>query len=304
MIRFIDRHRRRRSLDGLIWGVEPICEALQFAPQTYYAARSRPPSVRELRDKVLKPEVLRVFDENYRVYGAPKIWCQLNREGIAVARCTVERLMPILGIRGATRGRNPKTTSSSGSEVERPDDLLNRDFDAPAPNVKWVADFTYVRTRAGMKYVAFIIDCFARMIVGWWASSTMRTDLVLDALEQAAWARGLQEGSRPIHHSDAGSQYLSIAYSERLAEIGIEPSVGTVGDSYDNALAETIIGLYKTELVYNLGPFDGLDDLELATFEYVDWFNHRRLMGNTTPTEKEETYHQQQHETPKTKTLH
>jgi transposase InsO family protein len=152
--------------------------------------------------------------------------------------------------------------------------------------------------------VAFIIDCFARMIVGWWAASTMRTDLVLDALEQAAWARGLGEGARPIHHSDAGSQYLSIAYTEKLAEIGIEPSVGTVGDSYDNALAETIIGIYKTELVYNLGPFDGLDDLELATFEYIDWFNHRRLMGNTTPTEKEETYHQQQHETPKTRTLH
>jgi putative transposase len=304
MIRFIDKHRGRRRLDGLKWGVEPICEALQVAPQTYYAARSRPPSVRQLRDESLKPEILRVFEENYRVYGAPKIWRQLNREGIPVARCTVERLMPVLGIRGATRGGNPKTTQSSASEVERPDDLLNRDFDAAAPNTKWVADFTYVRSRAGMKYVAFIIDCYARMIVGWWAASTMRTDLVLDALEQAAWARGLREGSRPIHHSDAGSQYLSIAYTERLAEIRIEPSVGTVGDSYDNAPAETIIGLYKTELVYNLGPFDGLDDLELATFEYVDWFNYRRLMGTTTPAEKEEDYHQQQHQTPKTKTLH
>ena len=304
MIRFIDAHRERRSLDGLKWGVEPICEALQFALQTYYAARSRAPSGRQLRDEELKPEILRVFDDNYRVYGAPKIWRQLNREGIEVARCTVERLMPVLGIRGATRGRNPKTTSSSNSEVERPDDLLQRDFDAAAPNTKWVADFTYVRTRAGMKYVAFIIDCYARMIVGWWAASTMRTDLVLDALEQAVWARGLGEGSRPIHHSDAGSQYLSIAYTERLAEIGIEPSVGTVGDSYDNALAESVIGLYKTELVYNLGPFNGLDDLELATFEYVDWFNYRRLMGTTTPAEREETHHHQQHETPKTRNLH
>lgn len=304
MISFIDMHRQRRSLDGLRWGVEPIGEALQFAPQTFYAARSRLPSVRQLRDDELKPEILRVFDENYWIYGAPKIWRQLNREGIEAARCTVERLMPVLGIRGVTRGRNPKTTSSSNSEVERPDDLLQRDFDAAAPNTKWVADFTYVRTRAGMKYVAFIIDCYARMIVGWWASSTMRTDLVLDALEQAAWARGIGEGSRPIHHSDAGSQYLSIAYTERLAEIGIEPSVGTVGDSYDNALAETIIGLYKTELVHNLGPFDGLDDLELATFEYIDWFNHRRLIGTTTPAEKEEAYHQQHHQTPKTRTLH
>lgn len=304
MIRFVDTYCQRRSLDGLKWGVEPICEALQFAPQTYYAAKGRPSSDRRLRDEELKPEILRVFSENYRVYGAPKIWRQLNREGIEVARCTVERLMPVLGIQGATRGRNPRTTSSAASEVERPDDLLQRDFDAQAPNTKWVADFTYVRTRAGMKYVAFIIDCYARMIVGWWASSTMRTDLVLDALEQAAWVRGLGEGSRPIHHSDAGSQYLSIAYTERLAEIGIEPSVGTVGDSYDNALAETIIGLYKTELVYNLGPFDGLDDLELATFEYIDWFNYRRLMGTTTPAEKEEAYHQQQHETPKQRTLH
>jgi len=304
MIRFVDTHRERRSLDGLKWGVEPICEALQFAPQTFYAARVRPPSDRLLRDELLMPEILRVFEENYRVYGAPKIWRQLNREGISVARCTIERLMPVLGIRGVTRGRNPKTTDSSSGEVERPDDLLDRDFDADAPNTKWVADFTYVRTRSGMKYVAFIIDCYARMIVGWWASSTMRTDLVLDALEQAAWARGLGDGARPIHHSDAGSQYLSIAYTERLAEIGIEPSVGTVGDSYDNALAETIIGLYKTELVYNLGPFEGLDDLELATFEYVDWFNHRRLMGTTTPAEKEEHYHQQQTEIPKTRTLH
>jgi putative transposase len=303
MIRFIDTHRERRTLDGLKWGVEPICRVLQFAPQTYYTARGRPPSGRQLRDDVLKPEIMRVFEENYRVYGAPKIWRQLNREGIGVARCTVERLMLVLGIRGAIRGRSPVTTRSNSGD-DRPDDLLNRDFTAAAPNTKWVADFTYVRTRAGMTYVAFIIDCFARMIVGWWAASTMRTDLVLDALEQAAWARGLGEGARPIHHSDAGSQYLSIAYTEKLAEIGIEPSVGTVGDSYDNALAETIIGIYKTELVYNLGPFDGLDDLELATFEYIDWFNHRRLMGNTTPTEKEETYHQQQHETPKTRTLH
>ena len=294
MIRFVDEHKERRTLDGLRWGVEPICEASQFAPQTYYAARNRPPSARALRDEVLEPEIERVFDDNYRVYGAPKVWTQLNREGFEVARCTVERLMAKLGLRGAIRGNKPITTRSSGTESDsRPPDLLDRDFGASVPNEKWVADLTYVRCRSGFCYVAFVIDCYARSIVGWWASTSMRTDLVLDALEHALWARGIGPDSqpRPIHHSDAGSQYLSIRYTERLTEAGAEPSVGSVGDSYDNALAESIIGLYKTELVYNLGPFDGLDDLEWATFEYIDWFNHRRLMGKTPPAEREEHYH-------------
>ena len=309
MIRFIDEHQERRTLDGLRWGVEPICRTLQFAPQTYYAAKSRPPSERSVRDEALKPEILRVWKENYRVYGAPKIWTQLNRENIRVARCTVERLMPQLGIRGTTRGANPATTRSRAGD-SRPEDLLDRDFGAEAPNTKWVADFTYVRTRSGFCYVAFVIDCYARMIVGWSASTSMRTDLVLTALEQAIWARlqrprmprrvpngslvmAAQAEARLIHHSDAGSQYLSIAHTEKLAQAGIDPSVGSVGDSYDNALAESIIGLYKTELVYNLGPWNGLTNLEWATLEYVDWFNHRRLMGKTPPVEREEKYYRQ-----------
>ena len=314
MIRFIDEHKERRSVDGLRWGVEPICTVLQFAPQTYYAARKRPRSARAVRDEALKPDILRVWDENYRVYGAPKIWTQLNREGISVARCTVERLMPVLGIRGAVRGQKPATTRPDPAD-HRPEDLLNRDFAAEAPNTKWVADLTYVRTRSGFCYVAFIFDCYARMIVGWCAATSLRTDLVLTALEQAIWTR-LEEPRRSqlpgdgsfeatphrearlIHHSDAGSQYLSIAHTESLAQAGIDPSVGSVGDSYDNALAESIIGLYKTELVYNLGPFNGLSDLEWATFEYVDWFNHRRLMGKTTPAEREENHYP--HKTPST----
>jgi putative transposase len=316
MIVFIDEHKERHTADGLVWGVEPICAQLPIAPQTYYAARSRPPSARSVRDEELKPEILRVFDENYRVYGAPKIWTQLNREGIGVARCAVERLMPQLGIRGTTRGANPQTTCTSTGD-DRPEDLLDRNFAAEAPNTKWVADFTYVRTRAGFCYVAFVIDCYARMIVGWSASTSMRTDLVLTALEQAIWSRlerpgtlrrlgdgslvtASDLGARLIHHSDAGSQYLSIAHTERLAQAGIDPSVGTVGDSYDNALAESIIGLYKTELVYNLGPWNGLSDLEWATLEYVDWFNHRRLMGKAPPVEKEDQYQQRQYVTPKT----
>lgn len=304
MIRFIEEHKERRT-EGLRWGVEPICAVLQFAPQTYYAARSRPPSARRLRDEALAPEILRIWEENYRVYGAPKVWVQLRREGFEVARCTVERLMRQLGIQGAVRGRGPRTTRPNPAD-HRPGDLVDRDFTAPAPNRKWVADFTYVRTRSRMAYVAFIVDCYARRIIGWWVSTSMRTDLVLDALEHALWVRGIgpDRDQRPIHHSDAGSQYLSIRYTERLAEAGLDPSVGSVGDSYDNALAETVIGLYKTELVHNLGPFDTPDDLEWATFEYVDWWNHRRLMGKTTPAEREEHYYLQttptQHPLPNT----
>jgi putative transposase len=249
------------------------------SPSTYYAARRRPPSDRALRDEYLKAEIVRVWEDNYKVYGADKIWRQLNREDIAVARCTVERLMRDLGIRGATRGSRHVTTIPA-PDAARPADLVNRAFHAPAPNRLWVADLTYVKTLySGFCYVAFVIDCYAKMIVGWHASRSLRTDLALDALEQAIWARrgaGLDE---LVHHSDRGVQYLAIRYTERLADAGIEPSVGSVGDSYDNALAESVIGLYKTELVRNLGPWEGIDDLELATLEWVDWWNHRRLFG-------------------------
>lgn len=312
MIRFIDEHKERRT-DGLKWGIEPICAQLPIAPQTYHAAKSRGPSARQRRDEELLPEIERVWRENYRVYGAPKIWTQLNRENIPVARCTVERLMRRLGIRGATRGRTHVTTTTSVGDADRPQDLVDRDFTAPAPNTKWVADFTYVRTRTGFVYVALIVDCFARVIAGWNVARRMTTDLVLTALEQAIYDRLGVSGSvqppaaaplgsdsnreaRLICHSDAGSQYLSIAHSERLASAGIDPSVGSVGDSYDNALIESIIGLYKLELVDNLGPWGGVDDLELETLLYVDWWNHRRLMGTTTPAEKEDIYYR--HHTP------
>lgn len=293
MVAFIDEHKERRT-EGLRWGVEPICATLPIAPQTYYAAKARPPSPRSLRDAALTAEIERVWRDNYRVYGAPKVWVQLRREGFEVARCTVERLMRDLGIRGAIRGGKPITTRS-GDADERPGDLLDRDFDAEAPNTKWVADFTYVRTRSGFVYTAFIIDCYARAIVGWNVARRMTTDLVLTALEQAIWDRvgPSSKASGLICHTDAGGQYLSIRYTERLAQAGIDPSVGSVGDSYDNALAESIIGLYKTELVSNLGPWDGVEDLELETLLWVDWWNNRRIMGTTTPAEREEAYHPQ-----------
>lgn len=292
MIAFVEENRDRRT-EGLAWGVEPICAVLPIAPQTYYAARRRAPSARQLRDEGLEPELLRVWETNYAVYGAPKLWRQLNREGIRVARCTVERLMRRLGIRGAVRGGRRHTTRSDPAQ-ERPADLVDRDFTAPAPNRKWVADFTYVRTRAGFVYAAFVIDCYARRIVGWNVARRMTTDLVLTALEQAISDRlGAHDAAGLICHTDAGRQYLSISYSERLTRAGIDPSVGSVGDSYDNALAETVIGLYKTELVQNLGPWNGAEDLELETLLWVDWWNQRRLMGTTTPTEKEDTYYRQ-----------
>ena len=271
MIAFIDEHKMR-------WGVEPICRVLPIAPATYYAARARPPAARTLRDEYLKVEIVRVWRANYRVYGADKIWRQLNRDGIAVARCTVERLMRDLGIRGAIRGKRHVTTIPADVDA-RPFDLVNRAFSASAPNRLWVADLTYVKTGSGFCYVAFVIDCYARMLVGWQASRSLRTDLALDALEQAVWARRSHGIDDLVHHSDRGVQYLSIRYTERLQEAGIEPSVGSVGDSFDNALAESVISLYKAELVRNLGPWTGLDELELATLEWVDWWNHRRLLG-------------------------
>jgi len=269
MTRFIDTHRDR-------FGVEPICRVLQAAPSTYYAARVRPPSVRQVRDEALKVKIRHVHAEHFGVYGVRKLWRQLRREGIPVARCTVERLMHELGLKGAVRGKTKRTTVSDDT-AERPADLVDRNFRASAPNRLWVADLTYVRTWSGFAYVAFVIDVFSRHIVGWHASRSLHSDLALSALEQALWARKPDGGL--VHHSDRGVQYLSIRYTERLAEAGAITSVGSKGDSYDNAMAESVIGLYKTELVRRKGPWRNLDDLEFATLEWVDWFNNRRLFG-------------------------
>jgi putative transposase len=288
-VSFIDTHRHR-------WGVEPICRVLQIAPSTYYAARSRPPSTRAVRDAELGPEIRRVFAENYSVYGADKVWAQLNREGTRVARCTVERLMRQLGLRGATRGKTWTVTTLAGDETSRPADLVERDFRAPAPNRLWVADLTYVKTHSGWVYVAFVIDVHSRFVVGWQASRSLRTDLALDALEMAIWARRDHDLDGLVHHSDRGVQYLAIRYTERLAQAGAVTSVGSRGDSYDNALAESFNGLYKTELIRRHGPWRGLDDVEFATLEYIDWFNHRRLHSHThmTPPAEFEDHHNRQ----------
>ncbi len=268
MTRFIETHRER-------FGVEPICRELQVAPSSYYAARSRPLSARRVRGEALKVKLQHVHAEQFGVYGARKLWRQLHREGIPVARCTVERLMRELSLSGVVRGKVKRTTVA-GESAPRPADLVERDFHAPAPNRLWVADLTYVPSWSGFVYVAFVIDVYSRSVVGWQASRSLRTELALDALEQALWARnGPFDGL--IHHSDRGVQYLSIRYTERLAEAGAVTSVGSRGDSYDNALAESVIGLYKAELVHRRGPWRGLDDLELATLEWVDWYNHRRL---------------------------
>jgi putative transposase len=266
MIAYIDRHRDR-------FGVEPICRVLPIAPSTYYQHTKGPRSARAVRDAQLKVEIRRVHAEHFGVYGARKVWRQLHREGIAVARCTVERLMGELGLEGVRRGKPHKTTTPATSAARLPD-LIERDFSAARPNQLWVADLTYVATWSGFVYVAFVIDAFSRFLVGWQAAGSLRTDLALDALEMAIWRRQAQLDA-VVHHSDRGSQYLSIRYTERLAEAGAACSVGSRGDSYDNALAETIIGLYKTELIRRRGPWKGLDDLEYATLEWVDWFNHR-----------------------------
>ncbi len=294
MTAFIDEHRDSH-------GVEPICAVLPIAPSTYHEAKrqERDPdrrSARARRDDQLRPEIQRVYDDNYRVYGVRKVWRQLNREGIAVAKCTVRRLMRQMGLWGAARGKAFTTTTTGDQSLARPADLVDRDFTATGPNQLWVSDLTYVATWRGFVYVALVIDVFSRRIVGWRASTSLRTDLALDALEQAIWDRLLAGPAGLVHHSDAGSQYLSIRYTERLAEAGIEPSVGTVGDSYDNALAETIIGLYKTELIRRRGPWKGLDDVEYATLEWVDWFNHRRLLepiGDIPPAEYEANHYRQ-----------
>jgi putative transposase len=277
------------------FGVEPMCKLLPIAPSTYYASVSRPPSARALSDEELEKEIRRIYDANYQVYGARKIWKQLKREGKDVARCTVERLMRKLGIEGVVRGKTWKTTQPDLAAA-RPADLVDRQFQVPAPNRLWVADLTYVRTWAGMTYAAFVMDAFSRMILGWQTSTSLRADLALDALEMALWRREKENLDGLVHHSDRGVQYLSIRYTERLAEAGVVTSVGSRGDSYDNALAETIIGLYKTELIRKKGPWRHLDDVEYATLEWVDWFNNSRLLepiGYLPPAEFEEIFYRE-----------
>jgi putative transposase len=292
MVSFIDENRNDH-------GVEPICQQLPMAPSTYYnhKARAANPEClpkRVKRDWRLETEIRRVYEDNFRVYGARKVWRQMTLEGIEVARCTVERLMKRLGLQGARRGAKRRTTISDASQ-QRPLDLVNRQFIATRPNQLWVADITFVATWSGFVYVAFVIDVFARYIVGWRVSRSLQTDLVLDALEQALWSRKRRETEDLIHHSDRGSQYLSIRYSDRLEEANILPSVGSVGDSYDNAMAETINGLYKTEVIRHRGPWKQIEDVEYATLEWVDWFNHRRLLepiGYVSPVEYEIRYYE------------
>ena len=292
MVAVIDENRDE-------YGVEPICEVLPIAPSTYYEHRARakdperrPP--REKRDERLRPQIQRVWNENHAVYGADKVWHQLARERVDVARCTVERLMRGMGLHGAVRGKAFKVTTVADEAAARPPDLVHRAFAATRPNQLWVADITYVATWAGFAYVAFVIDVFSRRIVGWRVSSSLKSDLALDALEQALHARPGADGV--VHHSDRGTQYTSIRYTERLAAAGIERSVGSVGDSYDNALAETINGLYKAEVIWRRGPWRNVDDVEYATLVWVDWFNNRRLLeplGYVPPAEFEAAYYQQ-----------
>jgi putative transposase len=291
MIAFIDDHRGA-------YGVEPICRVLPIAPSTYHAhvAKRADPtrlSARAKRDDGLMPEVQRVFEENFRVYGVRKVWRQLKREGHDVARCTVARLMRLLGLQGVIRGK-PVRTTISDKATPCPLDHVNRQFKAARPNALWVSDFTYVATWAGFVYVAFVIDAYARRIVGWRVSRTAHAGFVLDALEQALHDRRPLRRGGLVHHSDRGSQYVSIKYTERLAEAGIEPSVGSVGDSYDKALAETINGLYKAEVIHRRGPWRSFEAVEFATLEWVNWFNNRRLLepiGNIPPAEAEEHYY-------------
>jgi putative transposase len=294
MTAFVEEHRAE-------YGVEPICEVLPIAPSTYYElrARRRDPDLRpdrEKHDAELEPKIRRVWDENQDgVYGAEKVWRQLLREKVPVARCTVERLMRRMGLRGVVRGRAFRVTTVPDTAAFRPPDLVERRFEATRPNQLWVADLTYVATWTGFVYVAFVIDVFSRRIVGWRVSSSLRSDLALDALEQALHARPVTD--ELVHHSDRGVQYLSIRYTERLAEAGVERSVGSVGDSYDNALAETVIGLFKTEVIRHKGPWRSIDAVEFATLGWVDWFNNRRLLepiGYVPPAEYEQAWYRSQ----------
>ena len=293
MVSFIDQHRDT-------FGVEPICAVLPIAPSTYFLRKVQQADVtkrsaRARRDDELRREIQRVWDDHEQVYGPQKVWKQLGRERIRAARCTVERLMRGLGLRGTVRGRAWKVTTQSDSAAARPADLVDRQFVATRPNQLWVSDFTYVATWRGFVYVAFVIDVFARRIVGWRVSSSLRTDFVLDALEQAIYERRGAGGADLVHHSDRGTQYLSMRYTERLAEAGIAPSVGSRGDSYDNALAESIIGLFKTEVIQLKGPWRHLEAVEFATLRWVDFFNNRRLLepiGYLPPAEFEAQYYE------------
>jgi putative transposase len=285
MNRYIDAHRAH-------YGVEPICEVLEIAPSTYYAAKTRPPCRRRVRDEELKAHIARVFEANYGVYGVRKVWRQLNREGIGAARCTTARLMRQMGLAGRVRGRKRRTTIAADVGA-RPADLVERKFVASAPNQLWIADITYVATWSGFAYAAFVTDVFSRRILGWRVSTTLRADLALDALEMAIWSRQSENLNGLVHHSDRGVQYLSIRYTERLAEEGAVVSVGSRGDSYDNAMAESIIGLYKSELIYNerFGPWRTVEDVEFATLSWVHWWNTGRLLqplGNIPPAEFEQ----------------
>jgi putative transposase len=269
---------------------------LQFAPATYYAARHRPMGARRTRDEQLKVEIKRVRAENFDVYGADKVWTQLNREGHKVARCTVERLMKDLGLEGARRGRQWKRTTIGDDALDRPADLVDRKFVADRPNQLWVAVLTYVKTHTGWVYVAFVVDVFSRYVVGWQTSTSLRSDLAIDALEMAIHGRRDNGLDGLIHHSDRGVQYLSIRYTERLAEAGVVNSVGSRGDSYDTALAESFNGLYKTELIHRRGPWRNVEHVEWATLTYIDWFNNRRIhneIGKVPPAELEESYYRQ-----------
>jgi putative transposase len=285
-VKFINTFKER-------WGVEPICQTLEFAPSTYYAATSRPPSARQIRDDQLKPMIERMHRENFDVYGVEKMWKHLRRESIAVGRDRVARLMASLNLFGVVRGKAKRTTSAGDTDA-RPADLVDRVFKAVAPNILWVADLTYVSTWAGTVYIAFVIDVFSRRIVGWRVSSSLRAELALDALEMAIWTRGSKALDGLVHHSDRGSQYLAIRYTERLADAGAVRSVGSRGDSYDNALAESVVGLFKTELIRMKGPWRTLEQLELAAAEWIDWYNNRRLHGSIDdlpPREYEAAYY-------------
>jgi len=288
-VEFVDSQRETH-------GVQPVLEALkhtpaQIAPSTYYAAKSRPESARAVRDRELAVQIERVHENNYGVYGARKVWAELHRQGVEVARCTVERLMREIGLRGLLRDKSPRTTKPA-AETDRPGDLVERDFTATGPDELWVADLTYVRTTAGWVYAAFVLDVFSRMIVGWQVATSLYTDLALDALQMAIWRRQTRGADLTglVHHSDRGVQYRAIRYTQRLADTGAVASVGSTGDSYDNAMAEAFNSLYKAELVRNKGPWRGLDDLEIATVEYIDWYNNRRLhgeLGHLPPAEYE-----------------
>jgi putative transposase len=288
MIAFIDQNKGE-------FGVEPICRELPIAPQTYYATKTRPPSRRSVTDEVTTAQIRKIHAENYAVYGVRKVHAQLKREGHPVARCTVERLMRREGLRGVRRSRGPKTTIP-GPLTDRPGDLVERQFSAPAPDCLWVADITYIRTFTGWVYAAFVTDVFSRRVVGWQLSTSLHTDLALDALEMGIWTR--QRAGRDltalIHHSDRGVQYRAVRYTERLADAAAVASVGSKGDSYDNAMAEAFNSLFKAELIRNRGPWRGIDDLEIAVAEYIDWFNHRRLhgeIGHIPPIEKEQAHY-------------